>query len=750
MLIHPLSNVSRHLRSSVLNSDDAAFSDEQLLTLYIERQEEAAFAALVRRHGSLVWNVCRRVLSDNHDAEDAFQATFLILVRKATDVVPRGMVGNWLYGVAYRTALKARAMSVRRKAREKQVREIPEVAATPPESSDELRGLVDRELNRLPQHYRNPIVLCDLQGKTRNEAAALLGCPAGTLAARHARGRTMLAKRLARYGLTVSGVAIAATFQTNPASAAMPAHLIRSTVAAASEIVAGKIAASSLISVETAELANSYFRPTLLAKLKLAASVLLAAVAISGGIAVSVHPAPLIEADDAVAEQVESAAVDDQVVSPSLGLLRSVEVNSGIWCVAFTHDGKYFITDGSDQVGRLWETASGLPAASASTGEELIFNSANPPIQKVNDLTPAARTTGITSSVALSPDDRSLVTVRKNGKGYLWDTATGQKRGQTLHHRDGINTAAYSPDGKYVATGGSDFSARIWDASTGVPIGSELRHGASVTAVQFLPDGRSLLTSGWDGIIRKWDIQSGKNLGRVLRENRGVTDMSLSRDGRVLLTVSRDRGGQLWDMETGKAISPIFKEDVYLIDVAFSPNNRLFITTGYAKVNGSRTETVSVQLWETASVQPIGRPFEDQDCQAFHPNGKMIATAGDGLARLWDLPARMAVRKPGTADSLEALWTDLANPDATQAYRAVLALASVPERSIPFLEKHLNELPAEDASQNGLVASEPNSPSTFDPSRLRLLRSLHVLEEIGTPAANAVLDRRAGRTEKAH
>ena len=153
-------------------------------------KDEAAFEALVRRHGPMVLGVCRRVLRNHHDAEDAFQATFLVLVRKAASIVPREMVANWLYGVAYRTALKARSMIARQRVRERQVTEMPEPeAAEPDDCWRDLQPLLDQELSRLPDKYRVPIVLCDLEGKTGKEAARQLGWPEGTVASRLARGR---------------------------------------------------------------------------------------------------------------------------------------------------------------------------------------------------------------------------------------------------------------------------------------------------------------------------------------------------------------------------------------------------------------------------------------------------------------------------------------------------------------------------------------------------------------------------------
>src|SRR5690349_23314732 len=144
-----MSEVISHLRRTVLLREGAGRTDGQLLEDYLSRREEAALAALVRRHAPMVWGVCRRVLSNHHDAEDAFQATFLVLVRKAASIASRELLANWLYGVAHQTALKARATAARRKGRERQVDNMPE--PTVPEVRDtDLRSLLDEELSRLP------------------------------------------------------------------------------------------------------------------------------------------------------------------------------------------------------------------------------------------------------------------------------------------------------------------------------------------------------------------------------------------------------------------------------------------------------------------------------------------------------------------------------------------------------------------------------------------------------------------------
>ena len=279
MATTPLGTVLDNLRRRVLRHDEAALTDGNLLECFVSRRDEAAFEALLRRHGPMVLGVCRRILRNEADAEDAFQATFLVLVKKAASVRPRGMVGNWLYGVAHSTALKARAMSRRRSAKERAaaVRPRPEADA---ETRERLHALLDQELKVLPDKYRAAIVLCYLEGKSLKEAAGQLGCPMGTVGTRLARGRALLARRLARRGLTLSAGALATALAPGAASAAMPPALVNSTIKAALLTAAGQAAAAGPVSARVAALTEGMVRTMLLAKLKLTTACALAVCAL--------------------------------------------------------------------------------------------------------------------------------------------------------------------------------------------------------------------------------------------------------------------------------------------------------------------------------------------------------------------------------------------------------------------------------------------------------------------------------------
>jgi RNA polymerase sigma factor (sigma-70 family) len=279
--------VIRHLRQAALLQGAAGLTDGELLGRFIARRDEAAFEALVRRHGPMVLGVCRRVLENDADAEDAFQATFLVLVRKAQSVVPRALVGNWLYGVAHSTALKAKAMNRKRRAKEREAAAMPR-PETPNEAWPQLRAVLDEELRRLPDKYRVPIVLCDLEGKPVKEAARQLGWPQGTVASRLSRGRARLAQRLARRGLAVSGGALAAWLARGAASACVPGPVMMATLKAASFVAAGQGAAAGVVSAKVAALADGVIRAMFVSQLKTATAVLLAVATVGlcvGGLA---------------------------------------------------------------------------------------------------------------------------------------------------------------------------------------------------------------------------------------------------------------------------------------------------------------------------------------------------------------------------------------------------------------------------------------------------------------------------------
>jgi RNA polymerase sigma factor (sigma-70 family) len=269
------------LRRAGLLREAEGHTDAELLERFVLRRDPTALEALVRRHAPLVWGVCRRALPNLHDAEDAFQATFLVFVRRAASIRFRDLLAGWLHGVARQTARKARQTAAKRRAREKPMTGLPEPQAREREEgiASDLRPILDGELSRLPERYRVVVVLCDLEGKSRKEAAHHLGLPEGTVGSRLARARALLAKRLARHGLAVTGGALAAL-----SGQAAPAALTSATLEAVLLFAAGKPAAA-LVSANVTSLTEGVLKAMFLTKLKASAlAVAIVGLSLVGGL----------------------------------------------------------------------------------------------------------------------------------------------------------------------------------------------------------------------------------------------------------------------------------------------------------------------------------------------------------------------------------------------------------------------------------------------------------------------------------
>ncbi len=328
-----ISKILQRLGGALLAPDGGDLTDGQLLEVFLGRRDGAAFEALLRRHGAMVLSVCRRILRNAHDAEDAFQATFVVLIRKAPEFADRASVANWLYGVAYHTALKARAAAAKRRAKESQVSAMTRPEARGPGSGPDIRPLIDQELYRLPARFREPVVLCDLEGKTRKEAAEKLGCPEGTVASRLARAHAILARRLARYGLALSTGSFAAVMTEEAASAGVPASLMKPTVQAALVLVAGEAVPAGLLSAPALGLAETVVRGMFLAKLRTAATATLAAAVVLGGLSLPVYHVLYGEAEgpSAPVRGKEAAEVVDRAVRASGGETALARLQKVAW-----------------------------------------------------------------------------------------------------------------------------------------------------------------------------------------------------------------------------------------------------------------------------------------------------------------------------------------------------------------------------------------------------------------------------------
>jgi WD40 repeat protein len=456
--------------------------------------------------------------------------------------------------------------------------------------------------------------------------------------------------------------------------------------------------------------------------------------------------------------------------------VQKMKHDGGVRSIVFSRDGTLLLTAGDDHAARLWETATGKPAGGPFEQSDVI------------------------KEAAIRPDGKVLATACKDGTAFLWDVKTGRPIGRGLRHQRPVNAVAFSPDGKYLATGSDDFTVRLWDARTSGRLEYHLRHPHQVNRLAFLPDGKTLVTTCWDLSVRKWDVTTGREIGVLLAERFGVNSLSISRDGRLLLTGSRDRGGQLWEVASGKPLTAPFATESNFTDVALSPDGKTLLTAGHERLAGGKRGPSAVRLWDAATLRPLGEPLRDQNCPAFHPGGKLIATAGDGdgVVRLWDFDRRPEGPKPVKADSLQPLWSDLAGEDAARAFRAVATLAADPDKTLPFLARRLQpEAGPADKQVRRLIAElddesfdvrekaekelatlgrsaepvlraelekspppevemrlkrllEQGQTDVLGPEQLRATRAVWVLEEIGTAEALRVLREVARNAAEPH
>ncbi|HEX5273519.1 MAG TPA: sigma-70 family RNA polymerase sigma factor [Gemmataceae bacterium] len=271
-----------HQFRGAVRPPDGGLTDGQLLSRWLASRDEAAFELLVWRHGPTVRGVCRRLLRRPQDIDDAFQATFLVFLRKAATIGKRDAVGSWLYGVAYRVALRARLRSPREEPLDGGDVLVPAAPAADAAAWGEVRRVLDEEVNRLPRRYRAVFVLRCLQGKTNEEAARELGVPAGTVQSRLSRARERLRSRLTRRGVTLTAGALGAGW-AGEASATLPGAFVRCTVRAALSGAAGQAAAAGLVTTQAASLAKGALHAMWMTKVQMTAAVVLGVALLGGG-----------------------------------------------------------------------------------------------------------------------------------------------------------------------------------------------------------------------------------------------------------------------------------------------------------------------------------------------------------------------------------------------------------------------------------------------------------------------------------
>jgi RNA polymerase sigma factor (sigma-70 family) len=682
---NPLLHHIRHLIGSV---PAAAMTDSQLLERFLAHRDEAAIEVIVRRHGPLVFGVCRRVLHNAHAAEDAFQATFLILTRKAPSLVRHERLGSWLYKVAYRLALRARANEIRRQQCEAQAARSRPVPASQTPSPSDLVVALEEEVQRLPERHRAPLVLCYLEGKTNEEAAGVLGCPQGSMSARLAQARERLRECLTRRGFVAPAAGIAGLLATAAAEAAVPLPLLSSTVRAALWFASEEAGIASAASLQAVALARGAVRAMFLNKLKIAAAVLLVAALLGTGATMLVRaaseaqpaaptaPPQLPEAGPARAE-----AADDRLPDGAVARMGSTRLRHGdaVFFAAYTPDGKGLVTAGRDRMVRLWDLATGKEIRRFAWGEGEQGDKPEPTedgaaqkrLQQYWD------DTARSCQAALSADGQ-IVAASRGGVVCLWDTASGKLLRQLQTGQKRLLQLAFTADGKSLLTLGPGQATAVWEVATGkcirstpgtpapeffAPIGLIEAHNALVSpGLKYLAFcGREESGAPW---IQIRDLTTGKELPRI-KASPGVLALAFSADDKTLVFENPEAGIVVADVATGKerrrmksegrndsqtsedsalalALSPDGKRlavswmsnTIELFDLASGKS-----TLPFGKVTSAEYDQHSTNWWNL-----LVRP-----ALAFSPDGKkLVCSLGEATIRQIQADTGAAIPDPGT------------------------------------------------------------------------------------------------------
>jgi RNA polymerase sigma factor (sigma-70 family) len=675
----PMTDVLHHLHRLLSPHGAEHPSDRHLLERFLASQDEAAFAALVGRHGAMVFGVGRRLLHDVHAAEDVFQATFLILARNAASIRKQQALGSWLHGVAYRVAVRARDAAASRRRRE---RHAPAPLPADPAVEvtwRELGAVLDEELRQLPDRYRAPLVLCFLEGKTQDEAARELGCSKCTLRRRLEHGRERLRRRLRRRGVALSVGLLATVLSQGPASAALVEATVR----------AGLLPRTGpAVSAEVAALVEGVCTVTVVTRLTTTAAVVLAVVLFGSGAGWLAHhtaaaqPAPPEPAgapqaaDRPAGPQAAEQPRSEPPAEPQGPLLRELNHQGFVRVVAFAPDGKALLSGGdADRTARLWDLA---------TGKELV------PMRVEKQLT----------GIALSPDGTTVATGEVDGTVRLWQAATGKSLATLKGHTAIVGGLAFAPDGRTLASAGNDQLVCVWDVATGKRLHELRGHLSEVFCVAFAPDSQTLASGGRGkgATIHFWEVATGKGLRPLQGLQEEIWGLSFSPDGKTLAGACgrQTPSLRLWDLARRKEIRQMGALGEQSATVAFSPNGKLLAS---GQLSGE------LCLWEVVTGKEIARVPAHRSQRygtysvSFAPGGRTLASGGeDGFVRLW------AVRRLGQGpqahqgelapEDLEALWDDLAAADASRGYRAVWTLAAVPRQALPLCKERLLRPPA--------------------------------------------------------
>ena len=594
-----------------LPDDTDSPSESELLRRFRDNRDEVAFGVLLHRHGPMVFGVCRRMLTTWQDAEDAFQATFLVLALKPDGPRPPDRLGAWLYGVACRVALKARRTAARRVASE-QAAVRPEAEHSAPSLDADLLTILDDAIRSLPEKYRLPVVECHLAGRSRKEAAARLGWSEGTLSGRLARALDLLAARLTRRGVGLPAAGLVGMLSAQPLSATVSSSLFASTFSIANLILAGLPMPAGL----TQSLTKGALTAMRWNTQKVVAVAVAGALAIGAGLAgpILATSEPPVAPSAPLKKESPAAATRPGRV-PVWVVKRSVtrEHPVGVLAVSAEH-----VAIG-DEGGNLW-----LWAPNAGTAPEIVFKGGQGEglMKSINHLT-------------FTADGTHLYAITDNGRGIWRNRLIPEKAGHGLSGDEGrylgfsaggetwiewsgskrfllranvwaepdtpsmykaidpfdaaITRVVFSPDSKGLAALTADGAIRLIDRD-----GLKVAHtipvkGLAARAVQFSPDGKQLAVVGESGFARVYDVVKGAEAYELKGNDGIVFAVTFSPDGAHIATGGQDHLIRIWGAKTGQPLATLKGHTDTVRDLVFAPD-------GKTLVSGSTDKTVKV--WE--------------------------------------------------------------------------------------------------------------------------------------------------------
>jgi RNA polymerase sigma factor (sigma-70 family) len=511
--------VLERIRRTALARGPGPASDRDLLERFITLQDETAFAGLVQRYGPMVMGVCRRLLRHRQDAEDAFQAVFLVLARKAAAIRRSESLPAWLHSVAYRAAVRLRAAKARRLARQAPLLEDPHAAAGEELTVRETQRILEEELNRLADKYRAPLLLCCLQGRTRDEAAQQLGWSVGVLRGRLDRGRELLRARLTRRGIALAGALLPLGVAGTSEAAVLPA-LVSSTVRAALAAAHGPAAAGA-VSAQGAALVQGVIQAMFLAKMKVVAAGLCVLTIVGasaglvtyeaqaqggGGASAAQKPPAKSESETAQLKreierlrlELEQARLLLKLANREILDLRAARDEATARALAERDQAEY---------ARRLAEAQAAHARRSAEDQDLRARQA-----AAKALAEAVKAKGFVG--VFSPDAKTIAVVDKDSFSLI-DAGTGKELRRFLGHGDVVTALAFTPDGKTLASGSKDKSAGLWDIASGKLI-AKIGLEQPANALAFSPDGRTLVIRQSDQ-TSEFDVPTGK-LVRVTKQ----------------------------------------------------------------------------------------------------------------------------------------------------------------------------------------------------------------------------------------